>query len=71
MCADCGWEALIEKIEGMDDSGNFAWAQDTLEGIKETVERMEHCTDRQKEAIANISKARRGDDDEYDPDEDS
>jgi len=62
-CPDCGWEELVEKIEAMDDSGKFGWAQDSIEGIKETVERNEHATDGQRTAIDNIANSKPGWDD--------
>lgn len=60
MCIDCSWEELIEKIDAMDYSGKFGWATETLEGIKETVEKTEHATEGQKEAIDNIAEKRPG-----------
>ena len=63
MCIDCSWEDLIEKIDLMDDSGKFGWATETLEGIKETVERTEHATEGQRDAIDNIAKSKPGWDD--------
>jgi len=55
MCDMCDWEDLLTKIEEMLDDGSFDWAEDTLEGIYETVERMEHSTDRQWDAVENIA----------------
>ena len=58
MCATCPWSDLLHAIEEAADDDRFVWAKDTLDGIYETVERMEHCTERQVEAIQNILRAR-------------
>lgn len=59
MCKSCEWEDLIDRIDGMVDSGDFDWAMDTLDGIRSTVAEREHCTDRQAEAVENIESKRR------------
>lgn len=50
------WEALVDEIDEMLDSGAFDWARDTLEGIRTTVSDREHVTDRQAEAVRNIAE---------------
>lgn len=57
MCINCGWEDLLSKIDGMLDTGDFEWAENTLTGIHDTVESREHCTERQCEAIDNIENS--------------
>jgi hypothetical protein len=60
MCDECDWESTIETIDELLESGDADWAADTLEGIRETVAEREHCTERQEEAVENITaKARR------------
>ncbi len=56
MCIDCKWEELLEKINDLLDSGDYEWAEDTLNGIHETVEDHEHATERQWQAITNIEE---------------
>ena len=59
MCDECDWEEFLEDINDLLDMGEHEWATDTLEGIRETVESMEHCTEAQRQAIENIKHARR------------
>ncbi|MHB9144684.1 MAG: hypothetical protein ACYC5Y_05035 [Symbiobacteriia bacterium] len=54
MCEACGYRETVAQIKDMLDSGDYEWAEDTLEGILEWVERNRHVTDRQKEAVQNI-----------------
>lgn len=49
---------LIEQIAEMLDSGDFDWAEDTLEGIAETVGERDTVTPKQREAVANIARSR-------------
>ena len=58
MCDTCDWESFAEEIDEMLESGDYDWAAETLEGIRDTVTQREHCTERQREAVENISKAR-------------
>ena len=57
MCVRCDWQEFLERIEGMIESDEFDWAEDTLNGIYETVLKMEHKTPGQEQAIDNISAA--------------
>lgn len=59
MCARCEWEELTDKINELQDSGDYDWAADTLSGIYETVSSTGHATDNQKTAVENIDKGRR------------
>lgn len=45
---------LIEQIDGLLDSGDYDWAEDTLTGIRGTVERNGYTTERQEQAVQNI-----------------
>jgi hypothetical protein len=52
--------AFLRELEDMIDDGRYQWAEDTLEGIRETVERTRTVTDNQKRAVENITNARGG-----------
>ena len=56
MCADCGWDELLEEIESMLEDDRYRFAAETLEGIHERVENNEHCTDGQRAAVENIKE---------------
>ena len=45
---------LIEQIDELLESGDYDWAEDTLTGIRETVERNEYTTERQEQAVQTI-----------------
>ena len=55
MCANCDFDWIIERIDEMvnDDRHRFAWAYDTLTGIKETITQNGHVTEKQAAAVAN------------------
>lgn len=53
------WEELVDRCDEMLDSGEYAWASESLEGIRTTVSEQEHATERQIEAVDNIARARR------------
>lgn len=57
MCDACGWVTFLEEIDDHLEDDDFSWAVETLEGIRETVARNEHCTDGQKVAVDNIADA--------------
>jgi hypothetical protein len=57
MCQNCDWENLIERIDEMVNSGDYDWAEDTLTGIRDTVEERQHCSERQVEAVDNIEES--------------
>jgi hypothetical protein len=57
MCENCEYQDLLDKIESLQDSGDYEWADDTLSGIHDTVSKMEHCTEAQKTAVSNIENA--------------
>ena len=58
MCADCGWEDLLEQIEELREDERYEFAAETLEGIDEWVNRNEHCTDGQRSVVENIRRGR-------------
>lgn len=49
------WVRYRDMIEEMIDSGDFDWAEDTLEGIYDWVDDHQHITDGQMLAIDNIA----------------
>lgn len=57
MCLDCDWEDFAKDIEEKLGDEDYSWAEATLTGIQETVLKMRHATERQKEAIENITMA--------------
>lgn len=57
-----GTQALLDKIEEMRCSDQFAWADDTLKGIYDSIESNRRWTSRQVVALNNIRFARHWDD---------
>ena len=60
MCMKCDWEDFLDEIDDVEDlmsSTDQDWPEDTVSGIKETVEEMQHCTNPQRTAIENIMTA--------------
>lgn len=51
---------FIQEIEGMLFDGEYSWAYETLDGIRDTVSHTEEVTDRQWEAVQNIRRAGEG-----------
>ena len=54
MCSSCDWESALEACEELLNDTDYAFASDTLSGIKEWVEMNEHVTTRQEDALENI-----------------
>ncbi len=53
-------EELVKQIDWLLDSGEYRWAEHTLEAIKDTVESQEFPpTERQIEAVQNIEEGGR------------
>ena len=59
MCQTCGWEELLTLIDELLGSGEYDWAEDTLDGIASWVADKKHCTDKQYSAVKNIERSRR------------
>ena len=57
MCSECDWEDFADGLNILLGDPDFMWAEDTIEGIQETVREKEHVTERQQEAIENIEAA--------------
>ena len=47
-------QRFLERLDDLIENDAYAWAADTLSGIRETVERSGRASDRQREAVANI-----------------
>jgi hypothetical protein len=54
MCDKCSWTEYLKKIEDTLDDSDFAFAENTLNGIYEWVEQNAHITSKQKRSIDNI-----------------
>lgn len=52
-------ETILDDIRRMRDSDNYRFADDTLRGIAESVERTGVVTPRQRQSVTNISESRR------------
>lgn len=52
------WFQFIAEIDELLESEQYGWAEDTLLGIKETVEKTQRVTDGQQRAITNIQASR-------------
>lgn len=53
------WYAFVREVEDLRESGDYAWAEETLAGIQETVERTKRVTPGQERALFNILSAER------------
>ncbi len=49
---------FLSKVQDMCDSGKFTWADDTLEGIYNTVSESGYVTSGQQRAVENIAAKR-------------
>jgi len=54
---NCNWEQLIDEVDDMLLETDYAFASNTLEGIREWVETNQHCTFKQREAVKNIKNS--------------
>jgi hypothetical protein len=52
------WQRFSRDIEELRGSGAYHWAESTLAGIQETVEKTKRVTDGQRRAVTNIEAAR-------------
>ena len=43
-----------DRIDELLDTGAYDWARETLEGIRDTIERTGRCSIRQEEAVTHI-----------------
>ena len=58
MCDECEYEDTLDEISEMLDKSIYAFAERTLEGIMETIDRTGHMTDNQRTAVNNIRKSK-------------
>jgi hypothetical protein len=49
------WYRFILEIDDLLATGEYTWAQQTLEGIQETVEKTERVSEGQRHAVENIA----------------
>jgi hypothetical protein len=54
MCDTCEHEEVLEELNDLCADPDFEWANDTLSGIAEWVEKNGHVTEKQVDAIENI-----------------
>ncbi len=54
-----GWMTFLTEIEDLLSSEEYDWASDTLEGIYNTVEQRQVVTPGQRDAVENITAAKR------------
>jgi hypothetical protein len=57
--ADAEAAELVRRIDALLESGEYNWAEDTLTGIRETIEKTGCVTEKQLTAIDNIEKSQR------------
>ena len=57
MCNTCEWPEALEELDELCSDEDYGFANDTLAGIAEWVEKNKHITEKQLTAIANIKRA--------------
>jgi len=57
MCDSCEWPEALEELNELCEDSDYDFANDTLSGIADWVEREQHVTIKQLGAIANIKRA--------------
>jgi hypothetical protein len=57
---DAPWRAFLRTVEGLLETGEYDWAFDSLDGMRQTVEHFRRVTDGQQRALDNIERAGRG-----------
>ena len=55
---DSDWYRFLQEIDELIASGDYAWAEDTLTGIRGTVEHYQRVTEGQRKAVANMQASR-------------
>jgi len=58
MCVECNWQYAIEDIDEMLEEYNYQFAEYTLTGIRDWVDKNKHITEAQQDAIDNIRNSR-------------
>lgn len=59
MCKSCDWESSLQECEDLLTDEDYAFASDTLEGIRDWIQTEHHVTERQQTAIENIGNSKR------------
>jgi hypothetical protein len=54
MCMNCEYGEYIDKCDKILEDWDNDWCWDTVEGIKNWIEKKEHIIDKQKETIDHI-----------------
>ena len=54
---ETAWYQFVQEIDDLLATGRYTWAEDTLTGIQETVEKLQRVSDAQRTAVANIEAA--------------
>lgn len=57
MCKECGWEEFAAYLDDLLTDSDYSWAEETIEGIMNTITDKGHVTDNQRGAISNIEAA--------------
>ena len=57
MCKRCDWETYIDDIDKMLIDPDYEFAEETLSGIRDWIEKNEHITDKQSISIDNIKSS--------------
>jgi hypothetical protein len=57
MCSDCAYEDALELAEEMLDDPRYEFADRSVEGIRDTIKRNKHVTERQHQALMNIKNS--------------
>ena len=52
------WSRFLDEIDDLLQTGQFTWAEDTLNGIYDSVRQKRWVTEGQKTAVRNIAAAR-------------
>lgn len=54
MCTDCDFEDTLDRVNDMLDDERYNFANETLDSIYSWVDKNDHVTEKQIEAVENI-----------------
>ena len=57
MCKECEWEEFSAELDDLLSDSDYEWANETIDGILNTVTDRGHVTEGQRNAIENIKTA--------------
>lgn len=57
MCDDCDWEGVLATIDDLSSDERYEFAEETLGGIYDWVEENGHVTEKQIQAVSNITNS--------------